>query len=745
MPWPLSQDYNEAIQSPDSSFADPELRGGQPTTNAMGMPMPRSGNFADVYEFIGASRVKWAIKCFTREVSGLQERYSEISKHLVQAKLPFTVDFKYLEKGIRIGGQWYPILKMQWVDGFLLNEFVRSNLAKPALLEGLGQIWLRMSRRLREANLAHADLQHGNVILVPGSKASSLAVKLIDYDGMWVPALANKKSGEVGHPAYQHPLRLQQGTYSAEVDRLPLLAIACALRCLAVGGKPLWDRFDNGDNMLFREADLRKPAESALFKELWNIEDVAAHELTGHLAIGLTGSIAQVPLLQDLMDGRGIQPLAPAQERQVTDLLGPGAVVRRPPAIATAITTEPIKTLAASVPMGASFTRESSDSDNSMPIRRSKSSGNLLKIGIAAAVVLVVLIIFATVGVGAWFALNRKEPDKTDSVFVQKESLRNEKKPIRDNKPDLRKEEKGKEDPSGPAKIRPTIWRSLASMPTARSMLATVTGPDGRIYAIGGANASGRLDTVEAYDPSIKTWAKAAPMPTARNHLAATVGPDNRIYAIGGHSSIPNIVEAYNPSTNEWTKVASTPTARHGLAAATGPDGRIYAIGGNGPGGSLSTVEAYDTKTNTWTTVATMPTARVYLAAATGPDGRIYAIGGFVEKDGKRLNTVEAYDTKTNTWTAVAPMPTARNVLTAATGPDGRIYAIGGHPVGGIGNIVEAYSPSTNTWTTAANMPTVRGELASTTGRDGRIYVIGGGNVSYLNTVEALSFSTSKP
>jgi hypothetical protein len=40
----------------------------------------------------------------------------------------------------------------------------------------------------------------------------------------------------------------------------------------------------------------------------------------------------------------------------------------------------------------------------------------------------------------------------------------------------------------------------------------------------------------------------------------------------------------------------------------------------------------------------------------------------------------------------------------------------------------------------------VRGELAATTDHDGRIYVIGGGgNVGFLNTVEALSFSPSKP
>ena len=43
--------------------------------------------------------------------------------------------------------------------------------------------------------MAHADLQHGNVILVP--KGDQLALKLIDYDGMYVPALAGGLSGDV--------------------------------------------------------------------------------------------------------------------------------------------------------------------------------------------------------------------------------------------------------------------------------------------------------------------------------------------------------------------------------------------------------------------------------------------------------------------------------------------------------------------------------------------------------------------
>src|SRR5579884_1935787 len=175
MAWPASQDYNEAVQNPASAFSDPELRRGQPAVNALGLPMPRSGNFADVYEIRTNGR-KWAVKCFTREVRGLRERYHEISTYLRRQQLPFMVDFQYLDQGIRLRGQWYPVLKMHWVEGLTLNEFVRLALEKPGWLDTLAQIWLRMARKLRDSHLTHADLQHGNILLVHGSKASALAV-----------------------------------------------------------------------------------------------------------------------------------------------------------------------------------------------------------------------------------------------------------------------------------------------------------------------------------------------------------------------------------------------------------------------------------------------------------------------------------------------------------------------------------------------------------------------------------------
>jgi hypothetical protein len=241
------------------------------------------------------------VKCFTREVPGLRERYSAIGEYLAQVRLPFTVQFRYLEQGVRVRGLWYPVLKMQWVEGLLLNEFVRGALDKPAALEGLAKIMVRMGRRLRKARVAHGDLQHGNIMLVLGSGTGGLAVKLVDYDGMYVPALAQNKPGELGHPAYQHPQRLREGTYGPEVDRFPLLAIYCALRGLIVGGRALWERYDNGDNLLFREQDFRSPRDSALFRELVKLNDPEVRRLADQLSRAAYKPLDQVPLLEDLV------------------------------------------------------------------------------------------------------------------------------------------------------------------------------------------------------------------------------------------------------------------------------------------------------------------------------------------------------------------------------------------------------------------------------------------------------------
>lgn len=304
MPWPLSQDYNEAVQSPALCFQDPELRQTEAATTAIGLPRPYSGNFADVYEMgLPGRNHKWAVKCFTREVPGLRDRYTAISAYLRQVDLPFMVDFTYLDPGIRVRGLWYPILKMHWVEGLTLNAFVKQYADQPATLDVICQVWLRLARRLRDANLGHCDLQHGNILLVPDPQTAALNLKLIDYDGMFVPALVRKKSGEVGHPAYQHPQRLREGTYTVEVDRFPHLVIYTALRSLIVGGRALWNKYDNGDNLLFRQQDLQAPHQSPLFRELLTFQDAEVRHLAGHLSQSVGRPLEQTPLLDELMGG----------------------------------------------------------------------------------------------------------------------------------------------------------------------------------------------------------------------------------------------------------------------------------------------------------------------------------------------------------------------------------------------------------------------------------------------------------
>ena len=72
MSWPNSQDYNEAIQNAAVSMcrSRPEEGRSRPATPS-GLPVPRSGNFADVYQFKGGDGKMWAVKCFTRKVAGL--------------------------------------------------------------------------------------------------------------------------------------------------------------------------------------------------------------------------------------------------------------------------------------------------------------------------------------------------------------------------------------------------------------------------------------------------------------------------------------------------------------------------------------------------------------------------------------------------------------------------------------------------------------------------------------------------
>ncbi len=281
MTWPTLQDYNEAIQDPCSAFNDPELKSGQPALTRFGLPKPISGAFASVYQMQCGAR-RFAVRCFSSEFQDRQSRYRAISDHLERLTLPFIVNFRFLAQGMRIGGRWYPILKMDWVDGDPLHTFVERNLEQPIKLHRLAQKWIDVLTQLRQAQIAHGDLQHGNVLV------SNDQIKLIDYDGMYVPRLDGQPSHEEGQRNYQHPARTGRdcGLY---LDAFPGWVVLVSLAALAV--RPdLWDLLNGGDEcLLFRREDFERPAQSNAFHELLAQSELStlAREMQSFLSLPL--------------------------------------------------------------------------------------------------------------------------------------------------------------------------------------------------------------------------------------------------------------------------------------------------------------------------------------------------------------------------------------------------------------------------------------------------------------------------
>ncbi len=198
--WPTPQDYNEAIQNPKLCFADADLCAGKVDLNAIGLPKAASGSFASVYRIV-TPKGAWAIRCFLTFRKDQAERYQHVSDFVLFDGLDCTVEFHYIEQGIKVGGRWYPIVKMPWIDGPTLEAYIQANLSDREKLESLANDFYELSMALERAGIAHGDLQHGNFLVNPDG------LKLVDYDAFYVPELRGKLSLEFGHPNYQHPLR----------------------------------------------------------------------------------------------------------------------------------------------------------------------------------------------------------------------------------------------------------------------------------------------------------------------------------------------------------------------------------------------------------------------------------------------------------------------------------------------------------------------------------------------------------
>jgi len=313
--------YYEAVQNPRYCFSDPDLVAGQVVTNARGLPLACSGNFAVVFR-VKTSRGDWAVKCFTRPISNLQLRYQAVSEHLRAHHSHFFVPFDYQQQGIRIQGNWYPIIKLQWINGMTLRDFIEHSLFKELYLDSIMYSLYVASINLMKKYIAHGDLQHGNIMIAERRDEGKTAyvLRLVDYDGMWVPGLKDVPSSEYGHRNYQHPGR--PGYYGPLADRFSWLLIYTGL-CAVRWNPELWQKYNNGDNILFCEKDFQNPEQSSVLQQLWYSPYENLRHLVGHLILSLYVHIEQLLPLSKIvryakpLADPEVLPLAPHQVRLI--------------------------------------------------------------------------------------------------------------------------------------------------------------------------------------------------------------------------------------------------------------------------------------------------------------------------------------------------------------------------------------------------------------------------------------------
>ena len=143
-----------------------------------------------------------------------------------------------------------------------------------------------------------------------------------------------------------------------------------------------------------------------------------------------------------------------------------------------------------------------------------------------------------------------------------------------------------------------------------------VSGPDGKLYAVGGYKGKGCLSSCERYDPNKDIWEDIAPLKTARRSLSAVALPDG-VYVLGGYNgeNYLSSVEKFDLVKGEWVEISPMNKAKCTMAAVTTYDCRfIFAIGGY-DSTALAHVERYDIMRGCWELVCPMKHKRFMHAA----------------------------------------------------------------------------------------------------------------------------------
>jgi hypothetical protein len=314
--YPTRMQYAEAVQHPANAFRTVELQEATFTISPQRpVPWPVSGQFAVVFQARVRNEPR-ALRFFTSP-NGEGERYAELAEYVERDPLrEHVVASTWTDSAITVGGEWWPMVSMPWVDGSTLDEYVRKLTVSgdSRALRLLARNWRQLVVRMQDNGFAHGDLQHGNVLIQDGPAGPLL--RLIDLDGSWIAPFDDMSPPpENGHPDY----RLEGRPWGATMDTFPGLVVYTALVGLA-HNPSVWGSEWLTEKILFSADDFHTGTASLVWQRLDAIPDPKLRYALGELrACCEDNTRADQPLKELLPFHEMVDANAPSTSRRAAE------------------------------------------------------------------------------------------------------------------------------------------------------------------------------------------------------------------------------------------------------------------------------------------------------------------------------------------------------------------------------------------------------------------------------------------
>ena len=264
MQYPLISEYLAAIREAKDNLD--KLSHLVPVMDKYGEPYRSSGAFAVVFKMKDEQTGKYyALKCFTEEQEGRAEAYRQIAEELEFVDSPYITSVKYLEKEMFVDSncedEEFPVLLMDWIEGETMETYIAANYTDTHAMAMLCYRFCKMAAWLRSQSFAHGDIKPDNIMVRPDG-----TLTLVDYDGMFVPAMKGQKSPTIGTKDFSHPLRTIDD-FDETIDDFALASIALSLKAISLDPS-LLKSYGASDRLLFSAADFLDLSKSKTFAAL---------------------------------------------------------------------------------------------------------------------------------------------------------------------------------------------------------------------------------------------------------------------------------------------------------------------------------------------------------------------------------------------------------------------------------------------------------------------------------------------